>query len=67
MRRKYLDILERVVWTAIQATCGALLDVLTQGEITWRAAGYATAIALLKCVVATRVGDRDSAAALPGG
>lgn len=60
-----LDLLERVAWTAIQAVAGALLDIMMSGVITLRAAGYAAAIAVLKALVATRVGDPNSAATLP--
>lgn len=61
-----LDVLERVLWTATQAAAGAALDVLVSGDVTWRAVGYAIAIAVLKTiVVAPLVGDRNSAATLP--
>ena len=62
----YLDILERVTWTAIQAAAAEWL--VTQGfdMQTLKLAGAAAVVAAVKCVVATRVGDSDSAAALPG-
>lgn len=53
--------MERVAWTAAQAAAGVLIDHLTSGEVSWRAIGYAAAIAALKVVVALRVGERGSA------
>ncbi len=55
------DALERVAWTAVQAAAGVLIDQMTSGEVSWRAAGYAAAVAALKVVVALRVGDRGRA------
>ncbi|HVL53949.1 MAG TPA: hypothetical protein VM344_06775 [Vitreimonas sp.] len=63
---RMLDFVERVGWTAIQAAAGALLDVLTTGELTWRAVGYAVAIAALKVIVAQRFGDTPTGDAIPG-
>lgn len=60
-----LDLLERALWTALQAVAGALLDLMMSGDITLRAAGYAAGIAVLKALVATRIGDPHSAATLP--
>jgi hypothetical protein len=66
--RRYLDLVERVVWTALQAFAASMLvvgfDDLAQAA---RISGAAAAVSVLKCVVAMNVGDRDSAAALPGG
>lgn len=60
-----LDLIERVLWTALQAVAGALLDLMVSGDITLRAAGYAVIIAVLKALLATRIGDPNSAATLP--
>lgn len=60
-----LDAIERIIWTAIQAAAGAFIDIAASGELTWRAVGYATLIALAKVIVAKGVGDPDSAATLP--
>lgn len=60
-----LDLLERVLWTAAQAIAGVLLDLLVSDQITLRAAGYAAGIAVLKALLATKVGDPNSAATLP--
>lgn len=59
------DAIERIVWTLIEVSAGAVLDVLTTGDVTWRAIGYAVLIAVLKVIVARNVGDKDSAATLP--
>lgn len=65
-KRIYLDILERVAWTAVQA--GAAEWLVTQGfdVQTAKLAGAAALVAAVKCVLATKIGDSDSAAALPG-
>ena len=62
----YLDIIERVAWTAIQAAAAEWL--VTQGfdAQTLKLAGAAALAAAVKCVLATRIGDSQSAAALPG-
>lgn len=65
--RKFLfDAGERVIWTAIQTGAGAIADYSTTGEVSWRAVGYAVLFAVAKVLVATRVGDSESARAGPG-
>lgn len=66
MKRVYLDILERVVWTALQAGVGAWVALGDFSDTTLKVAGVAAVTAAAKCILATRVGDSDSAAALPG-
>lgn len=61
----YIDMAERVLWTLIQAAAGAGIDMLSTGDITWRAVGYAALAALLKAITAQKIGDRNSAATLP--
>jgi hypothetical protein len=66
--RKYLDLLERVVWTFVQAFAASLLvtgldDLGTAAKVALGAGIISTA----KCLAAMHVGDRGSAAALPGG
>lgn len=68
-----LDILERALWTAVQAFCStwvvsAWAD-LTDVGLAKRAAVAAVAAALsaVKGALASRVGAGDSAATLPGG
>lgn len=67
MSRKifYLDALERVAWTFIQ---GFLAFWIVTGEIdseTLVAALVAGALSAAKTILATRIGDRNSAATLP--
>lgn len=50
---------ERVAWTFVQVAAGALIDQLTNDEISWRAVVYAGALAALKVVVAKKIGDPD--------
>jgi hypothetical protein len=66
MKKKYLDLAERVFWTFIQAGAAAVL-VSGFGGDGLKIAAAAGGIAVLKCLIAMNVGDRDSAAALPGG
>ncbi len=67
MKLNWKDLVERVGWTAIQASAGAVLDLLVSGEVTARAIGYAVAIATLKVVIAQKVGDNGLGDAIPGG
>lgn len=64
-KRFYLDLLERVSWTAIQAAAAAVL-ITGFGVDSLKIAGAAAGASVLKCLLASRVGDSDSAAALPG-
>lgn len=61
------DWFERVGWTAIQAGLGAGLDLFISGEVSWRAIGYAAAIAAVKVLIAQNIGERPSGDLLPGG
>lgn len=67
MKLNWKDLIERVGWTAIQASAGAVLDLLISGEVTARAIGYAVAVATLKVVVAQKTSDNGLGDALPGG
>lgn len=59
---KWLDLLDRVGWTAVQATGGILIDWGTTGDITLRAAGYAVAIAIGKVLIGQNTGSDDTGA-----
>lgn len=61
------DAAERVVWTFAQALLGAgvVLDGGFFGGDNIKVAGAAAVASLLKAIVATRVGDSDSAASIP--
>lgn len=67
-----LDLLERSIWTFIQAA-GALLiadgtDVVAIGSFgdKLKLAAIAGGIAVMKCVLASQVGNSGTAQALPG-
>jgi predicted phage tail protein len=67
MKKKYLDLAERVFWTFIQ-TAGAVVIVSGGFNVdVWKAAAAAGGLSVVKCLVAMHVGDRETAAALPGG
>jgi uncharacterized membrane protein YagU involved in acid resistance len=68
---RWLDLLDRVGWTAIQAASAAVLTFATTGlEFTWPAflqfVGIATAIAVVKVVIAQNTGSDALGAAVPG-
>lgn len=67
---KWLDLLDRAGWTAIQAAAGAALAATLTDGITWNAAlvsvGTATLVAVCKVVLAQRSGGSDLGDALPG-
>lgn len=71
MSINWRDFLERVGWTAIQATAGATLVVLTTDNIIWGDAlkfvGVTVGIAVFKVILAQQTGDRGSGDAFPGG
>jgi len=61
---KWLDLLDRAGWTAIQAAGGALLAYLVTDDFTWEQAlavtGTATAIAVLKVIIGQRTGTDNT-------
>jgi len=64
---KWLDLLDRVGWTAIQAAAAALALYLSgQGVLTWKGAGIVVGVALLgaiaKVTVGQNTGDDDTGA-----
>lgn len=63
---KYVDIAERVAWTAIQGFAAEWLVTQSLDATTLKVAGLAAIVSAAKCIVATRIGDSDSAAAIPG-
>lgn len=65
---KWLDFLERVGWTAIQAFAAtALVTGFDDWTLTLKVAGTAALASSLKVIVAQNVGDRGSGDAIPGG
>lgn len=67
---RWLDFIDRVGWTAIQAAAGAAIVVLTSDGVSWaeggKMVGVAAAVAVLKVLAAQRLGDDDLGAAVPG-
>jgi hypothetical protein len=67
---RWLDLLDRAGWTAIQAAAGAGLAAILTDGMTWEAAlvavGTATLVAICKVVLAQRAGTDDLGAAVPG-
>lgn len=62
------DFAERVGWTLLQVTAGALLSLLQTGEVlAVRTIIYTVGIAALKVIVAQQVGQHGDGAAIPGG
>ena len=66
-KKFYLDLLERVVWTAIQSAAAEWVATgMTFDAQTAKIAGAAALASAVKCLMASRIGDSQSAAALPG-
>ena len=59
---KYLDLLERAVWTFVQAAAASIIVSQGFGAEVWKVAAVAGGLAVVKCVVAFQVGDKQSAA-----
>lgn len=68
-RRFYSDLLERVVWTALQSFVGAMIaDGLGAGLDNGdklKVAGLAALLSAAKCLLATQIGSGNTAATLP--
>lgn len=69
---RWLDLLDRAGWTAVQASAGAVLTFATSGaDFSWETfftfVGFTTAIAVLKVVVGQNTGPDDTGALVPGG
>jgi sugar phosphate permease len=67
MKNKYLDLLERTAWTAVQSFFGVMAGIaIVEGGVDWKAtfysAGIAALIAVAKCIIAFQVGNPASAA-----
>jgi hypothetical protein len=69
VKTRALDLLERTVWTAVQAF---LAVWIVTGDSLWsvdaaKVAGTAAAIAAAKCLLAFQIGSSNTAATLPAG
>jgi hypothetical protein len=73
MRRWWIDTGERVVSTAVGAFLAVMVARLSGtdafSDVDWRTAldvsSLAALVSLIKAILATRVGDKNSAALLP--
>lgn len=65
MKRKYLDLAERVLWTFIQAFAAEWLITTTFDQRSLKVGLAAGAISAVKCVVGFNVGNGDSASTAP--
>jgi hypothetical protein len=67
---KWLDFLDRVGWTALQAAAGATVVALTSDDLSWqdglKMVAIATLVAACKVAIAQRSGSDDLGAAVPG-
>lgn len=63
---KWLDMLDRAGWTAVQAAAGAFITYLAFDTIGWREGlvfvGTAAAVAVAKVVVGQNTGNDDTGA-----
>ncbi len=63
-RKFVLNLIERVVWTAVQAGSATLL-VSGFSATAWQISGTAALIAAVKVIASTRIGDGEDGATLP--
>lgn len=54
---KWLDLADRVGWTAIQAAAGAAIAALATTDISWGAAGVTIGVATLVAICKVLVGQ----------
>lgn len=63
------DLLERVISTFAEGFLGAIAtSAVTLGDVDWvfclSAGGFAALVAVLKCLAALKIGDKDNASLL---
>lgn len=68
---KIRDLIERAGWTGIQAAAAAVITALSSPDLTWmtglKFVATATALAILKVIVAQNAGSSGAGDAIPGG
>lgn len=64
---RYLDLLERVLWTFAQGFAAEWIVTQSIDGQTLKVAAVAGAVAAVKCVLAFQVGSGNTAATLPAG
>ena len=61
---KWLDLLDRVLWTGLQAAAGAVVAYLVTDDIGWEEGlifvGTATAVAIAKVLIGQNTGTDDT-------
>jgi len=64
---RWMDFVERVAWTAIQAAAAtALATGFDDWKLTAQVSGTAALISALKVIVAQNTGTGDNGSAIPG-
>lgn len=61
----YLDLFERVAWTFVQGFCAFWIITGDVDATTFAGAAVAGGISVAKALIATRIGEKNSAATLP--
>lgn len=64
MKKFYLDLLERVLWTFVQGAAAEWIVTTSIDEQTFKVAAVAGAVAVAKCLLATQIGASNTAATL---
>lgn len=64
-RKFWIDLIERVVMTALQAGAAAWLVTGDLDLESLKIAGVAALVAAAKCIIAANIGNRDSASVAP--
>lgn len=65
MSKRTKDLLERILWTFVQAFAAEWLISSTFDQRSFKIAGAAAAISAVKCIVAFNVGNPNSASLAP--
>lgn len=61
----YKDLLERVLWTFVQAAGAEWLITQSLNDTTFKIAGIAGLVSVVKCLIGTQIGASNSGSWLP--
>ena len=64
-KKFYADLVERVIWTALQGFSAEWIVTSSLDEQSFQVALVAGLVAVAKCLVATRIGAPNTASTLP--
>lgn len=64
-KRFYVDLAERVAWTAVQGFAAEWIVTSTLDAATFKVSAVAAAVAVAKCLLASRIGEPGSASTAP--